>query len=135
MLEMTVPRVYMVGFGSSIPGRGGGDWEFFSSPLYPDWLWGPPTLLSNRYLGLLPQGYSSQGVRLTTHLLLELRSRIHGTMPPPYNVFMVWCLIKHRDNFTFYCNTVNDAVCLSLKHALCLNINTHLTLFNNNHRV
>jgi len=24
MLEMTVPRVYMVGFGSSIPGRGGG---------------------------------------------------------------------------------------------------------------
>jgi len=26
-----------------------------------------------------------------------------GAVPPlPQYVFMVWCLVKHRDNFTFY---------------------------------
>jgi hypothetical protein len=39
--------------GGSCPG---GDWEFFSSPPRPDRLWGPPSLLSNRYQGLLPWG-------------------------------------------------------------------------------
>jgi hypothetical protein len=23
-----------------------------------------------------------------------------GTVPPPQYVFMIWCLVKHRDNFT-----------------------------------
>jgi hypothetical protein len=27
---------------------------------------------------------------------------MHGAIPPlPQYVFMVWCLVKHRDNFTF----------------------------------
>jgi hypothetical protein len=26
---------------------------------------------------------------------------MHGALPPPYYVFMAWCLVKHRDNFTF----------------------------------
>jgi len=27
---------------------------------------------------------------------------MRGTIPPlPQYVFMVWCLVKHRDNFTF----------------------------------
>jgi len=26
---------------------------------------------------------------------------MHGTIPPPSFVFMVRCLVKHRDNFTF----------------------------------
>jgi hypothetical protein len=27
---------------------------------------------------------------------------MHGAIPPfPQYAFMVWCLVKHRDNFTF----------------------------------
>jgi hypothetical protein len=31
-----------------VHGRG---WVFFSSPPHPDWLWGPPSFLSNGYRG------------------------------------------------------------------------------------
>jgi hypothetical protein len=30
--------------------------RIFSSPLHPDRFWGPSSLVSNRYLGLLPLG-------------------------------------------------------------------------------
>jgi hypothetical protein len=37
--------------------------------------------------------------------------RMHGAIPPlPQYVFMAWCLVKHRDNFTFtffYYQSVN----------------------------
>jgi hypothetical protein len=29
----------------------GGDWEFFSSPPRPNWLWGPPNFLPNGHRG------------------------------------------------------------------------------------
>jgi hypothetical protein len=41
-------------------------------------------------------------VKLTAHLLLVPRSKNAWsyTSTPPY-VFMAWCFVKHRDNFTF----------------------------------
>jgi hypothetical protein len=37
-----------------------------------------------------------------THLYLVPRSRMRGAIPlHPQYVFMAWCLVKHRDNFTF----------------------------------
>jgi hypothetical protein len=54
----------------------------------------------------LSLGVNRRGVELTTHLHLVPRSRIRGAIPPlPQYVFMAWCLVKHRDNFTFTLST------------------------------
>jgi hypothetical protein len=46
--------------------------------------------------------YSGRGVKLTTHFHLVPRSRMRGDIPPvPQYVFLAWCLVQHRDNFTF----------------------------------
>jgi hypothetical protein len=55
--------------------------------------------------GALPRGYSGRRVMLTTHLLLVPRSRMRGaTTPPPQNIFMAWCLVKNRNNFSLTFN-------------------------------
>jgi hypothetical protein len=48
--------------------------RIFSSPLRPDGLSGPPSLLSNEYRGLSPRGKSGRGMKLTNHLQLLPRS-------------------------------------------------------------
>jgi hypothetical protein len=67
----------------------------FSSPPRPDRLWGPPSLSTNGYHGLLLWGQSGQGMKLTTHLHLVSRLRIRGaTLPLPQYAFMAWCSVK-----------------------------------------
>jgi hypothetical protein len=54
-------------------------------------LWVPPSLLSNGYQGV------NRSVREVDHSPPST-----GAIPPlPQYVFMAWCLVKRRDNFTF----------------------------------
>jgi hypothetical protein len=39
---------------------------------------------------------------MTTQLHLVTRLIMRGAIPVLLYVFMAWCLVKHRDNFTFY---------------------------------
>jgi hypothetical protein len=44
----------------------------------------------------------SLGIKLTTYNHLVPRARMRVGIPPlPQYVFISWCLVKHRDNFTF----------------------------------
>jgi hypothetical protein len=52
--------------------------------------------------GLFPRELSGQSVKLTTHLHPVPRLIMLGAIHPlPQYVFMAWCLVKHKDNFTF----------------------------------
>jgi len=43
---------------------------------------------------------------------------MHGPLPPfPQYVFMEWCLVKHRHNFTFLLTTVHFLGLLSVSLA------------------
>jgi hypothetical protein len=66
--------------------------------------------------------YPSQGMKLTTHLHLVPRLR-HGAIQPLLNTsswhsaqlskgyfFMIWCLVKHKYNFTFTFNILLNLV-------------------------
>jgi hypothetical protein len=41
-------------------------------------------------------------MKLTSHLHVVLMSKMCGATPPlPQHIIMGWCLVKHRDSFTF----------------------------------
>jgi len=47
-------------------------------------------------------GVKLMGRKLTAHLHPVPRLRLHGAVHPLLRyIFVVWCLVKHRDNFTF----------------------------------
>jgi hypothetical protein len=67
------------------------------SPMRPDWLWDPPSLLFKGAWGSTSMGVSSRCVRLTTYFHLVLMLRIRGSTPPFPPCFHG----AHRDSFTF----------------------------------
>jgi len=72
-----------------------GSEEIFSSPLRPDRLWSPPSLLSNGYWGVKrPECVGDHSPPSS----VEIKNAC-CTSIPTYDL-MAWCLVKHRDNFT-----------------------------------
>jgi hypothetical protein len=57
----------------SIPGGGK---RFFSTPIHPDWFWGPPSLLSNGLQGTFSWGLKRLGMYMITHIHVVLRLRM-----------------------------------------------------------
>jgi hypothetical protein len=51
--------------------------------------------------GAVSAGVKRPGPEADYSLLLVTRSRMSGAMLPLHYVFMVWCLVKHTNNFTF----------------------------------
>jgi len=60
-------------------------WDFISSPLHPDQLWGTSSLLLRGY-----QGLSGQVMKLTFHLHLVSRLWMCWAIPPLPNMSS-WC--------------------------------------------
>jgi len=85
--------------GGLSPGRG---WEFFSTSLHPDQLWGPLSLLSNDYQGSFNMGKRGQGVKLTAHLHLVQGQECMEVYLHSPNVSSWHDQLKHRDEFAFY---------------------------------
>jgi hypothetical protein len=89
-------RIGVLGFDSR---RGLGIFLFITASRTAR-LWGPPSL-SNGYQGLFRWGVKRPGCETDTHLHLVPRSRMQDAITPlPQYVFMAWCLVKHRDNFS-----------------------------------
>jgi len=68
---------------------------------------GPPGSLPDRtssadltFCVFLLLHFAQECVKLTTHIQIAPRLRMHGAMPPPPYV-MTWWLVKHRESFTF----------------------------------
>jgi len=83
----------------TIPGRG---ITFFYSPPHLDKLWGPLSLLSNGYKAALSPGVQQLGHEAdhSPPSNTKVKNAWSYTSTPTY-MSMVWCLVKHGDNFTF----------------------------------
>jgi hypothetical protein len=45
---------------------------------------------------------------------------MRGAIPPFSNVFMAWCLVKHRDNFTFTFHQRRELIAMFQTNVSCV---------------
>jgi hypothetical protein len=82
---------YRVDGWGSIHGRGK---KFFPTLQHPDWLCGPPSLLSNGDWGLFTWGVKWLGHEADYSPPSSAEIKNVGAIPPLPHIFMVWCLIN-----------------------------------------
>jgi hypothetical protein len=66
---------------------------------------GPNQPTNQCVLGFFAKGWSSQNAKKTTHFHVMPRLKKTWIYILHFPYFIAWCLIKHRDNFTFTNNT------------------------------
>jgi hypothetical protein len=76
-------------------------WYFFFSPPRSDWLWDPPSLLSNDYRDSFPGGKEVGCEANRSPLCSAEVNNVWSYTSTSQYVFMAWCLVKHRDNCNF----------------------------------
>jgi hypothetical protein len=103
----------------------------FPSPPRPERPWGPRSLLSNGYRRVLAPEVNRPG-RETDHSppsSAKFKNAWSYTSTPHY-VFMTWCLVKLRDNFTLYSAFVKlVAACQKFFYNLIFHRNNFTALF------
>lgn len=77
--------------------------RFFFSLRESDQLWIPPSLLSSRYHGSFPQGYTSRGHRIDHSSPFRAKFKnVRSYASLSSYIYMAWHLIKHKVKLTFY---------------------------------
>lgn len=67
------------------------------SPQCPEWLSGPPNLLSDGYLELYPLGYSGHSMKLTVSSFTAALKSVWSYTSAPLHVFTMRCWMNKED--------------------------------------
>jgi hypothetical protein len=85
--SVSIPTGYGLDSQGSIPGRGK---KFFYATQRTDWLWGPPSLLSNWFQGLFPGRGAKWQIHESDHSPTSVAEVKNGEAIPPLFHMSSW---------------------------------------------